>query len=179
MIKNKNLKPFLIEQKKKYLGQKRDVRFLAMALGRIMHDFAPHTDADLKWVQDEILSHLSPKLNKQMEIMQIGAVTALLVGHDSSFEQAKKAMAQWLLISETKIRDAYNKVRQEYDLVEGDASILENHDFRMTFIYEPSVLRQLTRKAFPKDFPKAYKAMQAALKAGDLYAEKGPASFND
>lgn len=175
-MKNKDLKSFLSEQKKQYIAQKRDVRFLTMALGRILHDFSLQTDADLQWVQDEIMAHLDQKLEKQNELRDIGAVTALLVGHGSSFEQAKKAMAQWLLISETKVRDAYNKVRKEFDL-SGDQTILDNHDFRETFVYEPSSMQRQLKKPFPKDYPKAHKAMIDALKAADAYASKGAASF--
>lgn len=175
-MRNKDLKQALLELKKKYTSQNRDPRFLAEALGRILHDFAPQTAADLQWVQDEIMLHLEQKLEKQNELRDIGAATAMLVGHGSSFEQAKKAMAQWLLISETKVRDAYNKIRKEY-VLSGDKTILDNHDFRMTFIYELSTMQKRLGKPFPKDYPKAHTAMTEALKAADTYASMGTASF--
>lgn len=176
---NKDLKPFLNEQKKQYIRHDRDVRYLIVALGRVLHDFAPHTDADIGWLQDEIVCQLGPKLKKKMEIMRLGGMAALLVGHGSSSEQARKALAQWLLISDTKVRDAYAKIRKEFKLGKGDASILKNYDFRATFIYEPAAFQQRLKKPFPEDYPKAYKAMQAALEAGQLYAQKGPAAFSD
>lgn len=173
---NEDLKQSLLELKKKYTSQNRDPRFQAMALGHILHDFASQTDADLQWVQDEIMLHLEQKLEKQDELRSIGAATAMLVGHGSSFEQAKKAMAQWLLISETKVRDAYNKARKEYGL-SGDETILDNQNFRMTFIYELSAMQKQLKKPFPKDYPKAHKAMTEALKAADAYASMGAVSF--
>jgi hypothetical protein len=173
---NEDLKQSLLELKEKYLTQNHDPRFLAEAFGRILYNFAPQTDADLQWVQDEIMAYMNQKLEKQNELREVGAVTAMLVGHGSSFEHAKKAMAQWLLISETKVRDAYYKVRKEYGL-SGDKTILDNHDFRMTFIYELSAMQKRLEKPFPEDYPKAHKAMTEALKAEDAYARLGTASF--
>lgn len=173
-----NLKTYLAGQKSKYFKRKRDIRFLAQALGRVLHDFSPHTDADLQWIQDEVMAQIDPKLKTKMKALDIGGMIALLVAFGSSVEQAKEAVAQWHGVSEKTARDAYNMVRKDFG-IKDKSEIQGNRDFRMTFVYEASSAAQRLKKPFPKDYPAACEAYKKALKAEKAYAAKGPKSFSE
>lgn len=171
-----NLKTYLAGQKSEYFRRDRDVRFLVQALGRVLHDFAPHTDADLQWIQDEIMAQIDPKLKTKLEAMDVGGLVALLVVFGSSVEQAKEAVAQWYLISEKTARDSYNLVLKDFG-IRNKSEIAGNRDFRMTYVYEPSAAARKLGKPFPTEYPAALGAYQSALKAEKEYAAKGPKSF--
>lgn len=176
---HKGLKSFLLEQQEKYNARDGDIRFLLSALGRILYEFAPHTDADMQWVQDEIMKNLDPKFQTKIEAMDIGGLIALLVAFGSSVEQAKEAVAQWYGISEKKARDAYNLILKDFD-IDGKDGISTNYDFRMTFVYEASRAKRILKKPFPKDdYPAAFEAYKKAQKAETEFANHGPKFFGD
>lgn len=179
----RDFEEYLKAQKEQFYARDRDARFLVKAFGRCLYELALKCKAekgnpDLEWVHEELMAEMDSKFQTKLKAMDIGGMIALLVGHGSSIEQAKEAVAQWYVISEKKARDAYNLVLEDFG-IKDKSEIIGNRDFRMTFIYEPSSATRRLRKPFPKDYPAAYEAYREALKAEAKYAASGPKSFED
>lgn len=62
---------------------------------------------EFDWLKEAVEKEFSSKLSKADEKGVIGNFVAALVYFGSSAIQAQKAVAEWLVVSETKVRDAY------------------------------------------------------------------------
>lgn len=121
--------------------------------------FEPIMGQDISWAINTMRDWNRPRSDKESERESIGYTVAVLIFFGSSANQAFDAVSEWLIMSRTKVRDAYYFVRDKGEVVSKEAisDVYQLGRYLWRFTDELVDLRQ-----FPKDYPKAYRAFVRA-----------------
>ncbi len=141
------------------------------ALWWICSNFESTTDIDISWFQEEVSNMAWMKIGTEEKKWEIGYMVAILVFYGSSKNQAMDAISDWLLLSKTKVRDAYYHIEQN--------DIYREHletgwDYKLCS-FHLLICHHEVERLFPKQHKKAYLAY---LKAGLKYFE-GDVALNN
>ena len=121
---------------------------------------------DSSWIYDAALHHLKAKTKTYIENRKIGLLAALLVGYGCPFNQVKNAMGEWLGPGDTKVKGAYAKICNEFDLPRNQEN-LSNEKFMEKAELLPYHMAKIIEKPFPKRYEEAYHAFKEAYKASE------------
>jgi len=121
--------------------------------------FEPIMGYDISWAINTLKERNRPRHNKEWERESIGYTVAVLILFGSSANQAIDSVSDWLLMSRTKVRDAFYFVRDKGELVNREAitDTFQLGRYLWRFTDELEDLR-----AFPQEYSKAYRAFVKA-----------------
>lgn len=152
--------------KTEYESSDHDLGTFVRSLKSVAYAVKKKHGYDIDWLCDAALYHLSAKTRTYIEDRRIGLFAALLVGYGSTFNQAMQALGEWLDISDTKIKNAYYAVCNEYDLPRNDGN-LDNKAFIKKAEIMPYIMMIQNEKKFPDRYKKAYSAFLKAYQRAE------------
>lgn len=126
------------------------------AVSEMVDIFQSITGEDLSWVEQYISETLFKKRELEIEQYTLGACVSHLVYWGCSKNQAIKSIAEWLLISETKVRDAYYSL----DKTTGVNWEYENADYAFSIgKLNSMIFGEIRTRPFPKTYERAHRAL--------------------
>lgn len=123
-----------------------------------------HTELSVivvEWVRRLIIIPHIKGIHKHDNDRRIGFFVLALHAFGSSINQAQKSVAQWLMLSETKVRAAYNLVLRAEGKISRASCTKEYIEVILSSF-------QFQERPFPKDFSGAYKAYSELKMASEM-----------
>lgn len=124
----------LLKYKELFYKNKNDIRYLKDAILFLVNQKAidPEYQDCIEWIGNEISNEFKKKSLTQGKKAEIGALVAHIVYYGADVLPTLKAIAEWLGIAETTVRDGYYKIKNTYNFDPKNAS---DEDF-ITFLYD-------------------------------------------
>tara|TARA_R100001143_G_C3315409_1_gene112182 strand:- start:18 stop:839 length:822 start_codon:yes stop_codon:yes gene_type:complete len=120
------------------------------ALNRLTYFYFICTGIDSYWICDEIEKMFEPHFEKMDKSETIGRLLHALIIYGCSKNQAEDAIAEWLLLSKSTVKNYYNK-HKPYSPTSPNSG-----DFTASALG----YNDLYRKKFPQHYTKAYQAFK-------------------
>lgn len=174
----------LLENKKLYLKNKKDVRFLKEAIWNLVYEYyrSEKDKNDVEWIIDGLNEELEKKISTQDKNERIGALVSYIVSHGADVLSTIQAVAKWLPASETTVRDGYYKIRNVYGIDPKTDSVMECREFRLKHARVPlEYIRDLYEEGRPfpgdtesdfEDHKRVVEAMTAACEAAREFDQR-------
>lgn len=147
---------------KKLFESNETANAVQQALYTVTEIFENITGIDTNWLVDEIDRNYQRKLNNEDKSNLLGGCVNDLVYWGSSKNQAMEAVSEWLIISKTKIRDAYYDYKKKKNIFKTNYP----SDYSHLILLEYMLTGEATERAFPRHHKKAYEAF---INAGICY----------
>jgi hypothetical protein len=127
-------KELLLKYKELFYKNKKDVRYLKDAVLLLLNEknVDPEHQDCVGWIGDEIANQFKKKSYTQGKNAEIGALVAHVVFYGADVLPTIKAIAEWLGIAETTVRDGYYKIKKTYNFEPKKAA---SEDFTV-FLYD-------------------------------------------
>lgn len=124
----------LLKYKELFYKNKNDIRYLKDAILFLVNEKTadPEYQNCIEWIGNEISSEFKKKSLTQGKKAEIGALVAHIVYYGADVLPTLKAIAEWLGIAETTVRDGYYKIKNTYNF---DPKTTSSEDFSI-FLYD-------------------------------------------
>ncbi len=169
----------LLSLRDRYLISKGDVRFLHQAIISILHKFENnYQQAETKWLYEAMESEFKSKSATNEKRERIAALVAHIVSNGADVATTLEAVAEWLGLSKTTVRDAYYKLVKVYGFDPKIDNPMDDWGFRVFYGHIPhQYARELeeANRSFPDnpDYERVYKATVKAIESSIKFENAG------
>ena len=169
----------LLSLRDRYLTSKGDVRFLHQAIISILHKLEyNYKSEETKWLYEAMESEFKSKSATNEKRERIAALVAHIVSNGADVATTLEAVAEWLGLSKTTVRDAYYKLVKVYGFDPKTENPMDDWGFRVFYGHIPHQYAQELEEAnrsFPDnpDYERVYKATVKAIENSIAFEKAG------